>query len=70
MYAIARRLAAIIHGTFFIAFTLQAAPMISVDSANFDLGTVREGEKKSIKHTFTIKNSGTDTLRIEKVKPG
>lgn len=50
------------------ACTLSAAPMIHVDSANFDVGTIKQGEQKSIKHTFTIKNIGTDTLVINKVR--
>ncbi len=50
------------------ACTLPAAPMIQVDSVNFDVGTIKQGEQRSIKHTFTIKNSGTDTLVIRKVR--
>jgi len=49
---------------------LLAAPKIEVDEAHFDLGTIQEGEKKSISHTYIIKNTGDDTLKIEKVKPG
>ncbi len=53
---------------FFVS--LKAAPMIKVDSADFDMGTIKEGEHKSIKHTFIIKNTGDSVLKIEKVKPG
>lgn len=44
--------------------------IISVDSANFNAGVFKQGNVKSVKHDFVIKNSGTDTLIIEKVKPG
>ena len=70
MYSIAKKVLAVGYGTLLVAFSLPAAPMISVDSANFDFGTIREGEQKSVKHTFKIKNSGDDTLVIDKVKPG
>lgn len=49
---------------------LFASPMIAIDSADFNVGNVREGEAKSIKHTFVMKNIGDSTLVIEKVKPG
>lgn len=57
-------------GSALFALSVSAAPMIKVDSANFDMGTIKEGEQKSIKHTFIVTNTGTDTLKIEKVKPG
>jgi hypothetical protein len=47
-----------------------AAARIEVDSANFDMGTIHEGAMDVAKHQFTIKNTGSETLRIEKVKPG
>lgn len=52
------------------ALSTMAASNIKVDSADFDMGTLKEGEQKSIKHTFIVTNTGTDTLKIEKVKPG
>ena len=70
MHSIAKKVLAVGYGTLLVAFSLPAAPKISVDSANFDFGTILEGEQKSVKHTFIIKNNGDDTLRIEKVKPG
>lgn len=70
MHSIAKKVLATGYGILLIAFTLPAAPMISVDSADYDIGTIREGDLKSIKHSFVIKNTGTDTLVIEKVKPG
>lgn len=44
--------------------------VISVDSANFDAGVFKQGQVKSVKHDFVVRNTGTDTLIIEKVKPG
>ena len=49
---------------------ILAAPMISVDSVNFDIGTIREGEMKVVKHTFKVKNTGDSALVIQQVKPG
>ncbi len=46
----------------------QNHPQISLDSTNFDVGEVYEGGE--LAHTFTIKNTGTAELTIEKVKPG
>lgn len=48
---------------------LFAAPEISVDSANFDMGIINEGSQTSVKHTFKIKNTGNETLKIDRVKP-
>jgi hypothetical protein len=48
----------------------MAAANIKFDSLTFDAGTIHEGSVNSIKHDFIFKNTGTDTLRIEKVKPG
>ncbi|MBN1756946.1 MAG: DUF1573 domain-containing protein [Chitinispirillaceae bacterium] len=70
MHFLAKKLMAIGYGTLLVTMSLSAAPMISVDSADFDIGIIREGEQKSIKHTFKIKNTGKDTLIIEKVKAG
>jgi hypothetical protein len=70
MHGIAKKILAMGYGTLLVAFTLPAAPMISVDSADYDMGTIREGAQKAIKHSFIVKNTGTDTLLIEKVKPG
>ena len=44
--------------------------VISVDSAHFDAGVFKQGKVQSVKHDFVIRNTGTDTLIIEKVKPG
>ena len=55
-----------------MSFTLAAiaAPMIKGDSADFNMGIFKEGEKKAIKHTFIVKNTGDALLKIEKAKPG
>ena len=42
-------------GILSMQLVVTAAPMISVDSVDFDAGTVYEGAGKSVKHTFTIK---------------
>lgn len=47
-----------------------SSPMISVDSANFDLGVIRGGKVQSVKHAFKIKNTGDSVLSIKQVKPG
>jgi hypothetical protein len=59
-------------GTSLLLFTasLSAAPQISVDSANFDCGIIREGAQKSIKHEFKITNTGDEKLLISRVRPG
>ena len=53
-----------------VVFGLTAAPNIEVDNAYYDAGTIMEGTTEKISHTFIIKNTGDDTLVIEKVKPG
>lgn len=42
--------------------------MITIDSANYDAGILQEGEVKSIKNTFIVKNTGDSPLVIEQVK--
>ena len=46
----------------------QDQPHISLDSTRFDAGEVDEGAV--IVHGFTVKNTGTAPLNIEKVKAG
>lgn len=64
------RIAALLLGALALPAALFSAPAISVDSVNFDIGTIHEGEMKSVKHTFKVKNTGDSVLIIEKVKPG
>ena len=46
----------------------QNQPQISLDATRFDAGEVDEGAV--IVHGFTVKNTGTAPLNIEKVKAG
>ena len=43
-------------------------PKISLDSAQYDVGEIYEGEEAV--HTFIVKNTGTAQLNISKVKAG
>jgi hypothetical protein len=49
---------------------VMAAANIKFDSLTFDMGTIHEGSMDNAKHDFIFKNTGTDTLKIGKVKPG
>ena len=42
-------------------------PKISIDAPAFNLGEIDEGTP--ITHTYIIKNTGTEVLKIEKVQP-
>lgn len=59
-------------GTLFLSqlflFTVIGAPMISVDSSDFDAGAMFQGDVKKLDHTFTVKNTGDSTLTISRVK--
>ena len=46
----------------------QNQPQISIDSTQYDAGEVYEGDV--IVHAFTVRNTGTAQLNIEKVKAG
>jgi hypothetical protein len=46
----------------------QTGASILIPSATFDFGEALEGSVVS--HDFIVKNTGTDTLEISKVKPG
>lgn len=50
--------------------SVAADPIIQVDSPNVDVGGIRQDKVKEIRYTFLIKNVGSDTLVIKKVKPG
>ncbi len=45
-------------------------PLLEVDNAHFDAGTIEEGTLKLVKHTFNVINTGNKNLRIHKIKPG
>jgi len=53
-----------------LAGLVNAGPKIFVDSADYDLGGIKEGSKKKVLHQFAIKNTGDEVLRITKVRPG
>jgi len=46
----------------------QEAPSLSVPAPVFDFGEIVEGEV--VVHDFSIRNSGTEALRIDQVRPG
>jgi len=52
----------------FLLVSAISAPMITVDSSDFDAGTMFQGDVKKLDHTFIIKNTGDSTLTISKVK--
>jgi hypothetical protein len=45
-------------------------PMISVDTEEFDAGTLKASTTGSVKHAFKIKNTGDSVLVIRDVRPG
>lgn len=47
-----------------------AAPIIEVDTQNVNVGSIREGEVKRVRHVFKIFNKGDEPLIISKVKAG
>ncbi len=50
------------------ADTAKKAPKIQFDEKQHDFG--KHPQNAKLKHTFTFKNTGEDTLFIEKVKAG
>lgn len=59
----------LIAGILVLPFTLISSPILSVDSADYDIGTVYQEKNQSVSHTFQIKNTGDSTLVISDVKP-
>jgi len=45
-------------------------PQIAVDKADVDLGTIEEGAREFLEHTYIIKNTGDEKLVIKQVRPG
>ena len=45
----------------------EGSPHIGVDSAVFDFGTIAQGSP--VEHLFTVNNTGTDALKIERLNP-
>jgi hypothetical protein len=50
--------------------SLMAGAVISVDLADFDAGTIVEGQTPLIKHVYKIKNKGDSVLQVKSVKAG
>jgi len=48
----------------------SAGPVVHCDSPNVNVGSIREGTIKRIRHVFTLKNTGNEPLRLTRVKPG
>jgi hypothetical protein len=55
---------------FFLPISIYAGAIIEVDNPHIDIGSVRKGKREIIRHLFKVKNSGDDTLKINRVKPG
>jgi hypothetical protein len=45
-------------------------PMISVDTEEFDAGTLKASATGSVKHVFKVRNTGDSVLVIRDVRPG
>ena len=58
----------IVAGLLLVPALLFAAPVPKLDSANFDVGVLREGATTTVKHTFYIKNIGDSTLKLTWVR--
>ena len=50
--------------------SLIAGAVISVDTADIDLGSVLEGQTPVVVHQYKIKNTGDSVLLIKRVKAG
>lgn len=57
-------------GLMLVPAAISAGPKISIDSIDFDVGSLHEGQFKSVKHSFKVKNTGDSVLVIQSVKPG
>jgi hypothetical protein len=58
----------LITGILALPFTLISSPMLSIDSADYDVGIVYQDNTQPVNHTFQIKNTGDSTLIISNVK--
>lgn len=52
------------------AGSVSAKPQIKVENPNFDAGTVVEGVLEHVEHSFAVKNTGDEPLKISKVRAG
>lgn len=53
-----------------VCASVFAGAVISVDQAEYDIGTILEGSTAEVTHEFKIRNTGDEKLVIEKVRPG
>ncbi len=51
-----------------LSVSLCAAPQVQLSETSFNFG--KAPQRTAVSHTFWIKSTGSDTLRIEKVVPG
>ena len=65
-----KRMAEFLVGFSACAFVASGAPLISIDSATYDLGVIYEGKRDSAMHSFKVKNTGDSVLLVKSVKPG
>ena len=68
MHSISVTRKGLIIGLLTLPFSLISAPMLAVDSADYDVGGIYQHDTKSVNHTFQIKNIGDSTLIIKDVK--
>ncbi|MBN1128843.1 MAG: DUF1573 domain-containing protein [Chitinispirillaceae bacterium] len=64
-----RQWAVILTGMVCLPFQPFAGPMIDIDTTEFNLGIIREGEKSIIKKVFSFKNAGDSDLVLRNVRP-
>jgi hypothetical protein len=48
----------------------MAGPKVSVSSKEYNADTVMQGKLEYVRHTFKLKNTGDEPLRIKRVRPG
>ncbi len=65
-----QHLTAAVLFSFFLVVAVFAGPKIKVDNTDYDAGTILEGSKERVTHTFKLKNIGDEPLHIKEVKPG
>jgi hypothetical protein len=53
-----------------LALSAWSTPVLTVDSAEYDMGIIEEGTKDAVEHAFVIKNTGNEKLVIKDVRPG
>ena len=53
-----------------VAQPSMAGPKVSVSSKEYNADTVMQGKLEYVRHTFKLKNTGDEPLRIKRVRPG